>query len=431
MTEKNPKPEPLKRPPSRLRLLATWTTIVVLAGVACSVTFHISIWRASANLETRSHERALSWLKTANALGKLPWVRDSTGEIDFLFAKTYRRLGKFDLVKPKLEAAQTAGWSEPLLKREVLLAFAQTGQYERVAAHWGELFTNAGSDGPEIGNAYVRVSLARFRISEATKVLQSWQQDFPQDAEPYFLQGTILSVQMRWQDAAKSFQAALDLDAGHVEARVGLAESLMKSVKFQAAEVEFSKALRIDPEHLNAKVLRASCLARIDRIEEAELALEAIIKAAPENYDALAELGKLKSKLAQHEQAVTILTKALEIRPEDSQTHYALAQALQAVGRREDAKPHFDFVHEATRPEQQLSQLTGKLVEKAEDPELRYEIGMITWKWRSRAEGLRWFQSVLSLDPTHQKTHLALAAHFDLTGERARADEHRKLAERR
>ena len=411
------------------RLIATWFIFVVVIGLGCALLFQVSIWRASEMLETRAHQSALSWLNTADNLSVLPMIDDATGELDYLLARTHRRLEQFDQVKPRLEAAQAAGWSETLLKREVLIAFAQTGQYDRVSAHWSELFQNASSDGPEISSAYVKVMLARLQIESAIAVLNSWKQDFVDDPEPYYLEGQILVVQLRWPDAAKAYAEALSRDSRHVEARIGLAETLMTGVKYEAAHEELSKVLKLEPTHFKAQVMKANCLIRIDRVEDAEKILEQIIKQAPEDYDALVALGELKSMLAEHEKAVELLNRALEIRPEDSQTHYSLAQALQALGKRDAAKPHFDLVAEATRPYQKLSSLTGKLVTNPSDPDLRFDIGIITWKWKSREEGLRWFRSALDLDPHHKKTHSALADHFKITGKQEQADRHRKMAE--
>jgi Tfp pilus assembly protein PilF len=59
---------------------------------------------------------------------------------------------------------------------------------------------------------------------------------------------------------------------------------------------------------------------------------------------------------------------------------------------------------------------------------LRCEAGLILMRRGLEAEGLRWLESALAVDPRHAGTHQALADYFERTGDAERAAQHRRLA---
>ena len=127
-------------------------------------------------------------------------------------------------------------------------------------------------------------------------------------------------------------------------------------------------------------------------------------------------------------EALRYLKDAADIKPEDREIIYAYARALQATGDPEAAQKYFAFVDEATKPLIRLKQLTNQLLAEPERTELRYQIAMTTWKYKSRAEGATWFHSLLNVDPDHVPTHLALARHYQLVGDTELAKKHQLLA---
>jgi tetratricopeptide (TPR) repeat protein len=153
------------------------------------------IMLAGHNLERRQHDKALYWLRQAEEL--FP----NNAEVQFLLARTYRRLENFDKTSRHLRQARSLGYSQWHLEREQLIALAQTGQYDAVQQHWGMLLSTAGSDVPEISNAYVLDRLSKFNLQEAVIVLDAWMLDFPQDPQPHYLRGKVWEVLERTPQA--------------------------------------------------------------------------------------------------------------------------------------------------------------------------------------------------------------------------------------
>jgi len=382
----------------------------------------LSLWRGQVSLENRAHQRALSWLKVAS------FLNPHNAEVHFLLARTYRRLRRFDDVSRQLDQARKLGWDVALLKREQLIALAQTGQYAELKGHWSELFDTAGSDGPEISNAYVSGCISRLRLADALRVLNAWQADYPTDSQSYFLRGRLHEATLNWSDAARAYQQALQLAPSRIDARFHLAKSLMKLGRFQNAESHLRQVLREAPRHHKAPVVLATCLIKLRKTAEARDLLTLVLQKTPNRLEALKAMGKLELSAGRPKAALRYLKPAAKRHPEDCEVRYAYGKALRETGDEQAAREQFAFVDAAAKPLLQLKQLTKKLLKNPRNTEIRFQIATLTWKYKSHDEGAQWFLSLLAIDPNHKPTHAALARHYALLGDDKQAELHRRLA---
>jgi len=409
--------------PRRLLRLLGLAVIVATASLATwVVTIELALWRGAACLETRNHERALSWLQLAER------ISFERAELNYLLARCHRRLGHFDEVESHLRRAFDLGWDVRQLEREQWLALAQTGQYEKVAPYWSVLFENPGSDGPEISKAYVAASFALFRFRDALAVLAAWKNDFPDDPEPYVMHARLAETHLKWALAVKLYGEALERTPHRSDARFGLGRALVRQGEVGRAEKELLRVVQEEPADLDAKVSLAMCAAKLDRANEAIAIYEEVLQAAPDNLDALLELGNLELAAGRSATALEYFRRAAKVRPESREVIYGYARALQAEGKGEEAQEHFGFVEEASRPLAKLKKLLDQLLKEPENLDVRFELASITWRYKSRDEGEKWWRSLLKIAPYHQPTHAALADHYTLVGDQKKAAYHRHLA---
>lgn len=395
---------------------------LLICYLASGLAVDLALWRAQICLHKRQHERALTWL---NGFG---WMQPRNAELHFLLARANRRLERFSEVERHLQRAVDLGWNRQDLEREQWLALAQTGQFAAMNSHWGDLFLNAGADGPEICKAFVIASLKRFQVADASRVIAGWKADFPDDPEPYFQEARIAGVALRWRDAESAYREALKLAPERKDVREGLIEALLKQLKFAEADAELKHLLQRDPGNTAAEVNRADCLIRLGSLDEARTLLQSILKHDASQYQALVMLGQLEMAAGRSTEAVKSLDQAVAIHSEDAETRYLFAKALRAAGRDDDAAPHFQFRESAKEPLLRLNQATVELVAAPRNLALRYEVGELTWRWKSHEEGAVWLLSLLELDPSHRPTHALLARHYELLGNNEKASRHRELA---
>jgi predicted Zn-dependent protease len=70
----------------------------------------------------------------------------------------------------------------------------------------------------------------------------------------------------------------------------------------------------------------------------------------------------------------------------------------------------------------------GELPRQPHDVDLRYQLGSMLMRYRSREEGVRWLRSVLLVVPLHRPTHVALAEYYEKTGDTVRSKRHDERA---
>ncbi|WP_339728514.1 tetratricopeptide repeat protein [uncultured Gimesia sp.] len=352
------------------------------------------------------------------------YLKKDSAELHFLLGKTYRRLEQFDRVETHFKIAHQLGWDVKLLEREQWIALAQTGQWLKVKSFWPELFSNPGSDGPEISKAYVTGCLSQLQINDARKVLDAWQAEYPKDPDSYRLRGQLSEAMLQWKDASDAYGQALKLDPSRKDIQLLLAKSLFEIGKFRQAESLLRTYLQVCPEDPEASLYIAQCLAKLGRGEEARIILARLIEKNPDQYDLLLALGRLELSLDENQDALKYLRSAEKRRPEDVKLRFALGKVLQKTGQTLEAKKHFDFVNESSAPLLRLKKAIDELLLNPGDLELRYEIAMISWKYKSHEEGVKWLLSLLKLDNSHLPTHRFLADYYSSIGDQEQAEKH-------
>lgn len=380
--------------------------VVVCAAAVLFVALpEVALGRVRHLLDARRHDAAGRWLAVAER------TSPRRGAVHFQAARLARRQGDFAEVHHRLRAALAAGWPVADLRREQWLALAQTGQVDAMQEHWPTLFADPGSDGPEISRSFVVAALARIRLDDARRVLDAWEADYPADPGPHVFRGIIHAIQLEWDDAARAHTRALDLDPGDGAARRGLAEALSKRLKFAEALEAWTAVLAADPRDTAAAVGRCDCLVRLGEIDTARSELSALIERAPDDVAALEVAGRLELAAGNAARAVEHLRRACDRRPEDAELRYAFGRALRLAGDVEAAREHLEFREAAAAPLERLRTLLVDLPRDPWDADLRAEIGELTYRWKSREEGLQWFRRALDVDPGHAAARAFLEAH--------------------
>src|SRR5262249_16289763 len=128
--------------------------------------------------------------------------------------------------------------------------------------------------------------------------------------------------------------------------------------------------------------------------------------------DVLVEQGRLEISGHDYPAAIGHLQRAVDLVPQMLSAHNLLAIALERAGRRQEARPHFDFVEAAGAANTTSTKLKDWVRLHPNDIEARYELGLLNVKYISGIEGAAWLLSVVDLDPNHQGAHAALAEYY-------------------
>jgi tetratricopeptide (TPR) repeat protein len=141
----------------------------------------------------------------------------------------------------------------------------------------------------------------------------------PQEPSAHFGLGYLLWTQANWTEAAKEFQLELQNVPQHVNARIYLADSLVRQTEFAQALTELDK-LRAD-EHSDSLVHRdlGIIYANSDRGTDAVRELEMAIGLDPGDEDTHLQLAKAYKSIGREDDANTELAKARQLPPRNHQ----------------------------------------------------------------------------------------------------------------
>ena len=348
-------------------------------------------------------------------------------ETHFWLARCFRKLGHIEEVRHHLDEALRLGYSDTeRLQHEWWFLQAQSGNMRDTEAHLKDLLRSAGDDGSEICDAFAQGYCLNLRFDAALLLLEAWQADHPSDYRPHFRRGQIYSEdKFQTAKAEGAFREALklapDVSAVHRE----LGKTLLGLQRLDEAAEELRIAAKIDPTDEAALLALAAALKEQKKLPAAADVARRLLNLNPRHERATILLADILLLTGDAEESLQLLTPLAELWPEDLKIQYTLASALQKVGRKSEAAEHLKAYAELETASQHIMELKRSLERNPDDPELRYEFGLLRLRHESRAEGVAWLQSVLLCNPNHAATHEALADYYSKVENFKLAEMHR------
>jgi tetratricopeptide (TPR) repeat protein len=254
-----------------------------------------------------------------------------------------------------------------------------------------EILRRAVAADPKDADAQVLLGTALAlvpRRAEAIEVLRGSVELRPDSAQAHLALGMALARFGERDEARKAYERVVALDPKMVMAHVNLGAILAAEEKLGQAVDHFSKAISFGGEtagtgrfyYLRGRVYRQQQLpekaaadfekaVQLDPslpkgflelgVTRAELedyagALEALQKAvqlAPEDAEASYQLGSLYLRMGKINESIPPLAAAAQRQPDDRNTLSALARALRAAGRAEEARPVMERFSKAAKAE--------------------------------------------------------------------------------
>ncbi len=405
----------------RLAWVCASLMVVALCVAYPTLSRAIPAFFAERALRERNPEAALRWLESIPA-------RNRVGETHLLFAKSYRRQGKLDLVREHLITAWDQGVLVERLEREQWLTLAQSGQIQEAEPHLRQLLQNPGEDAPEICEAFVAGYFRNYQYPRAIPMLTAWEADFPQDPRPHELRGVWFRDAGRWREAAAFYEKALELAPGLTRIRRDMAVCLQELHEYDKAETQFLQCLSETPDDNLLLTYWGELLLSTGKAAEAKSVLQRVLNVDSGNQNARFAMARTLLMDGDAKAAVEFLQPLHREKPSDSAIQYSLASALQASGKTEQAAEMFKQVTVSEEKLRQKTVLIDSLDQDPNQPDVRYEIAMISMNHESPEEGLRWLLSVIDLNPRHAASHVALADYYHRIGNAELTDKYRKLA---
>ena len=388
-----------------------WLAALALIAVCYFVSPYTFLFLARSSLTQRDPQAALYWLSKAR------WFGPHQGEIEFLRARCFRRMGDLEQFRSSMQAALNQGYPARLLEREQILMLAQVGRLREVEARMPEILVNANEDAGEVCEAYVSGLLLNFQQEQALTVIDSWSKDYPSDPQPELIRAQVLQNAGRFKEAEAAYTQALKRAPSSSEIRLRLGLSLLANQKIDQAKTHF-QSLQSDAKYRDTANLQlsrcermrgdlAKSQASLDQIRDPERLLEG---------DLELEKGLLALDKGEFEAAVISLERVKPRQPGSLEVGHALARALRGAGRVEQAATEARRVAESQTKLSRADQLQAEIARDPNNLDLRLEIGQILLEHGDPKRGVSWLKSALNLDPNHSRANLALGEYYQSLG---------------
>jgi tetratricopeptide (TPR) repeat protein len=354
------------------------------------------------------------------------WPRDAATH--FLLAQTYRRGDDLVAWQNQLKEAKLLGWPADAIELEDQLTLAQCGALGQVEA---ALLARLNSDCLQKGlicEALAKGYLQTYRLKDILRCTALWQQLEPSNWQPPFYRGQALELHNNFDYAIAEYRAALSLQPDEARVSFRLATVLAAVLNFDEALKLYQTRLEMEPTHAGALLGAAHCQHGLGRSEAALVTLDRLLALDGGHAGALYLRGQVELQLDRPLLALASVRNARALKPHDPEVLYTLVQCLRRLGRHAEADRHAKEFDSLLSEQQRLADLKHAIADRPRDISLRHEVGRYFQARRQYADAVRWYQTILQIDPGQRPAHESLAACFEQIGDHTHAASHRRAA---
>jgi tetratricopeptide (TPR) repeat protein len=204
------------------------------------------------------------------------------------------------------------------------------GDRKEAEAAYRDAIANGKND-PDAVQAYIalgRVQSANGQLDAARTTLADAQTHLPASPALHKALGRVAMGQGRYGDGLESFQKALDLDPGDVEAKFLVGTALVRQRQFDKALEIFDAVGKVDRDFPGLALERGILFQESGRTEEALREYESALAKAPTDPDLMLKVGCGKADAGDGVEAEKLLKKVLEQRQTSAETYFCLGRAL-------------------------------------------------------------------------------------------------------
>jgi tetratricopeptide (TPR) repeat protein len=418
-------PSPRSRRPARFLAILLLLALVALGTSAIAV----HVWAEFHFRQAQNELKKLQLTRAREHLEKCLKVWPRSFRVNFLAARTARRLGDMEQAEAYLQTCQRLVGNRDEIVLERLLIRAQFDEPDEVQDALRDLVQKNHPDSSLILEALARGYALMFRFVDLDFILQMWRERDPDNLLIDVFQAWSYEQLGAREDATKVFKRIIERDPHNDEARFRLANLLIDLSKPAEAIPHLETIIRRHPDNLFAKVRLALSLHDMGQLDEAEKILDEVLQQDPNYPPALTARGRIALQMNQVEEAVDYLRRSAEIDRIDYPTHFLLHQALLRLDRPEElakVSERLKLLESDTRRLHDVVVVQNS--QNPNDPALCVEAGAILLRMGEKEDGLRWLQRALKIDPLYARAHAELAKYFESHGDAKRATYHRRMA---
>ena len=395
-----------------------WGGIAVAFGVAALAFFG---WRT---ISDQSRTKAIvvaidnrDFPAAEQRIAEFQRAHPDSAEAEYLRARLAMQKDEPGNVLIHLKNARDLGYPEPPMNRLVGLIHAKAkrpGKAEPLlVSSWDQ---NSEPD-PDVADALCRIYVESFRFKPALAVIDRWLSESPKDVRALLWRAEVHSRNDPGVDILiRDYDAVLTLDPEHLGSRIGRANALRQVGHLEDAKIDYERYLAARPNDAEALFGAAKTAEGLDEESDALAFYERALRIDPQNV--LGLLGKAAILLNRKDSkgALELLDLAIARLPHDPEPHYRRGQALERLGRSEEAKTEFAERRRLQTEQEYIEKIRKGLVRNPGDLALMVDATAWLLGHGYQEQGLEWAKKTLSAQPNHVPTLELLIALYQKQG---------------
>lgn len=405
---------------------AAWAGAVVVAIVGAGLYAWDTI---GVRREIQAARRALDAKQLDQAdliIEKMLRLRPNQSETHYLSARLALARKNPDEALQRLAKARALGHPQPALERLVGLIHAGMGDDAKAEPLLRQSWDLLPGPDPEVADQLCRIYFQSYRFTPALLVADRWMKESPDDLRPLLWRAEIHTrsdpgpaVQIR------DFDSILARDPSQYRALLGRATALRELGKFDLAKKDYDAYLKARPDDPDGHVGAAKSAEGLDDEDAALEHYEQVLKLDPNNVVGLLGVASIKIRRKDAKGALPLLDRAIAREPNDPEAYYRKGQALDRLGRREEAKTQFATQARLQKEQTQIENIRKGLVRDPNNVSLMADAAAWLLGHGYDEEGLVWAEKTLAKESGHLATLKLLADYYAKKGNAGRANFYR------
>ncbi len=237
-------------------------------------------------------------------------------------------------------------------------AYAKTANHDAVIRWSSEALARDPAFVPAL-KELAGAALTTGRLDEAAAALEKAALARPRDSNALADLGNVYLQQGRVEAARGALARALAIDPDTPRANNTMGLALLRQGDPDSAGRHFRSAIRAQPDLAEAHNNLGNVLASQRAYDEAGFHFAQAIRSDPNSVEAHHSYGLVLALTKAYPRAVVELETAIRLAPDLFAAHLDLAEVLVSMGRRAEARAHFEAAARSTDPEVRQTALAG------------------------------------------------------------------------
>jgi predicted Zn-dependent protease len=342
------------------------------------------------------------------------WPR--RGDLHLLAARNLRRAGRLTEAAQRLDESERLDGKTPAYLLEYAMLRVQQGDLREPRKYLLRLLDEDHPEATLILEALAYGTYHVYLLGVARNYAERALERDPGNVPMMLLLAAMHDSRARFEEAEAAYRAAVRAQPDRNQARLGLAQFLLRHGKVEEATDHF-EYLRGKGYQTQAVLmgLALCCRNRGEWSDERTL-LDTLLAESPDNVQALVERGRLELDAEDLDAAERDLRRAAEQEPFDRQAHLLLGQCLSRRGKQEESAACLAKLAKYEADMKTLHTLTEEIAKQPNDPEKHRQAGLICQRYGLDREAERWLLGALQIDPRYPPTYESLADFYTHVG---------------